>query len=115
MRNNSSETFLVSSSNELAIEYLLNYPNPSSSFTRFMFEHNRPDDELDVRIDIFSLNGKLIKTLSNNFVSTGFRNESMIWNIDANVERGFYIYRISVKSQNDDSIAEKTEKLIILR
>ena len=116
--NNSSEMdllFYVSSSSDLSLFDVLNYPNPSSSFTRFMFEHNRPDDILDVVIDIFSLNGQLIETLSNTIVSTGFRNESMIWNIDDSVERGIYIYRVSVKSQNDNSITEKTQKLIILR
>ena len=107
--------FYVSSSSDLSLFDVLNYPNPSSSFTRFMFEHNRPDDILDVVIDIFSLNGQLIETLSNTIVSTGFRNESMIWNIDDSVERGIYIYRVSVKSQNDNSITEKTQKLIILR
>ena len=116
--NNSSEMellFYVSSESELSLFDVLNYPNPSSSFTQFMFEHNRPDDVLDVRIDIFSLSGQLIHTLSNTIISTGFRNESMIWNIDDSVERGIYIYRVSVKSQNDNSISEKTEKLIILR
>ena len=107
--------FYVSSESELSLFDVLNYPNPSSSFTQFMFEHNRPDDVLDVRIDIFSLSGQLIHTLSNTIISTGFRNESMIWNIDDSVERGIYIYRVSVKSQNDNSISEKTEKLIILR
>lgn len=116
--NNSSEMeilFYVSSESELSLFDVLNYPNPSSSFTKFMFEHNRPDDVLDVRIDIFSLSGQLIHTLSNTIISTGFRNESMIWNIDDSVERGIYIYKVSVKSKNDDSISEKTEKLIILR
>jgi len=116
--NNSSEMellFYVSSELELSLFDVLNYPNPSSSFTQFMFEHNRPDDVLDVRIDIFSLSGQLIHTLSNTIVSTGFRNESMVWHIDESVERGIYVYKVFVKSKNDNSISEKTEKLIILR
>jgi hypothetical protein len=80
-----------------------------------MFEHNRPDDVLDIRIDIFSLNGQLIKTLSNSVVSTGFRNHSIVWNIDDSVERGIYIYKVSVTSKNDNTISEKTNKLIIVR
>ena len=118
VHNNSSDaelTFFVTSSLQLAIEHMLNYPNPAQSFTTFVFEHNRPDDLLDIRVDIFSLNGQLIKTLTNTVLSTGFRNKSISWQIDDSVERGIYVYRLSVTSQNDNSIAEKTEKLIIVR
>ena len=118
VHNNSSDaeiTFFVTSNSELSLFDVLNYPNPSSSFTTFMFEHNRPDDILDIRIDIFSLSGQLIKTLSNTSMSSGFRNESMVWYIDDSIKRGIYIYRVLVSSQNDNSISEKTEKLIIVR
>ena len=118
VHNNSSDaelTFFVTSSLQLGIEHMLNYPNPATSVTTFVFEHNRPDDLLDIRVDIFSLNGQLIKTLTKTVLSTGFRNKSISWSIDDSVERGIYIYRLSVISQNDNSIAEKTEKLIIVR
>ena len=118
VHNNSSNAeinFFVTSSGELAITHILNYPNPCSSFTNFVFEHNRPDEMLDIRIDIFSLNGQLIKTISKSVMSTGFRDKSISWNIDDSIRRGIYIYRLSVKSQTDNSISEKTEKLIIVR
>ena len=70
---------------------------------------------LDVRLDIFGLNGELVKTLSTNILSTGFRDQSITWNIDSSVSRGIYIYRLSVQSNNDSSISQKTEKLIIVR
>ena len=108
-------SFFVTSSSELILNHIFNYPNPSSEFTRFVFEHNRPDDILDVRIDIFSLDGTLIKTLSNIAQATGFRNESIVWSISPSIPKGIYIYRLSVNSQNDGSISEKTEKLIIVR
>ena len=110
-----NEGFFVTSSGELAITHILNYPNPCSSFTHFVFEHNRPDEMLDIRIDIFSLNGQLIKTISKSVMSTGFRDKSISWSIDNSIRRGIYIYRLSVKSQTDNSISEKTEKLIIVR
>jgi len=113
--NTSQIIFFVTSSSTLAIEHLLNYPNPSSSFTRFVFEHNRPNEELNVNVDIFSLNGRLVKTLSSTIFTTGFREESISWDIDSSIDPGIYLYRLSVKSQNDDSIAQKTEKLIIVR
>ena len=118
VHNNSSTAtldFFVTSVSELSLADVFNYPNPATSFTRFVFEHNRPDQLLDIRIDIFSLNGELIKTISSKEFSTGFRNESLTWSIDDSVERGIYIYRVIVKSEDDNSISEKTEKLIILR
>jgi len=116
--NNSSEKeidFFVTSSNDLAIKHLLTYPNPASTFTQFVFEHNRSGDMLDITIDIYSLNGKLVKSLSKSVLSTGFRDESISWNIDSSIEKGIYVYKVLVQSQNDDMISEKSQKLIILR
>ena len=118
VHNNSSIAelrFFVTSSLELELSEVFNYPNPCTDFTQFVFEHNRPDDLLDARIDIFSLNGKLIKTLTNQQEATGFRDENLLWNISSNIEKGIYIYRLSVKSENDNSISQKTDKLIIVR
>ena len=118
VHNNSSNeeiTFFVTSSSQLAIEYLLNYPNPASSFTRFVFEHNRPEEEIDVTLDIFSLTGALVKRISTTIFATGFREKSISWDIDSSVDSGIYIYRLSAKSKNDDTISQKTEKLIIVR
>ena len=118
VHNNSSFLdidFFVTSSNQLAIEHLLNFPNPSSSYTNFVFEHNRPGDVLSISVDVFSLKGELVKSLSGSVVATGFRDKSIIWDIDNSVSKGIYIYRLSVKSENDGSTSQKTEKLIILR
>ena len=118
VHNNSSIaelSFFVTSNPGLAISHLFNYPNPSSEFTRFVFEHNRAYEDLDVKIDIFSINGKLVKTLSSTIFATGFREESISWNIDSSIDKGIYIYRLTVQSQNDESISQKTEKLIIVR
>ena len=53
--NNSSDDyteFVVVSSENLAIQEVLNYPNPFSDITHFQFEHNRPDEPLLVSIEI---------------------------------------------------------------
>ena len=116
--NNSNEAeliFFVTSSSEIAIDYLLNYPNPSSFSTKFTFDHDRPDESLDVQIDIFSLNGRLIKTLSQTFLPNGFNNIEMNWDIETNIDPGIYIYKVFIQSNNDESVGEKSEKLIIVR
>ncbi|NJO25335.1 MAG: hypothetical protein HC867_05465 [Bacteroidia bacterium] len=64
--NNSGEAFLdfsVVNEGELAISRVLNYPNPFTTKTQFWFEHNRQGQELQVRIRIFTLSGRIIKTL----------------------------------------------------
>ena len=114
--SNSEELeFFVTNSEQLAIAHLLNYPNPCSSYTTFVFEHNRSDELLDVKIDIYSLDGKLVNRISKSVVSSGFREVSAKWNIDESIPKGIYLYKLHVQSQLDQSIIEKTEKLIILR
>ena len=102
--NNSNErdlSFVVSSSEEMALNHILNYPNPFSNFTKFSFEHNRPNQYLDVMIQIFTISGKLVKTLKNNIINSGFRDESITWNgldeFGDKLAKGVYVYKIFVK------------------
>ena len=49
--NNSSDAsidFLVVSSAELAVQHLLNYPNPFIDKTTFSFQYNQPDVEMEM-------------------------------------------------------------------
>ena len=119
--NNSNEkdlSFIVSQSEEMVLKYLLNYPNPFSNFTKFSFEHNRPNEYLDVMIQIFTVSGKLVKTLKNNIINIGFRDESITWDgIDDfgdKLAKGVYVYKILVKSVESGEKVEKFEKLVIL-
>ena len=119
--NNSNEkdiSFVVSNSEEMALNHILNYPNPFSNFTKFSFEHNRPNQYLDVMIQIFTISGKLVKTLKNNIINSGFRDESITWNgldeFGDKLAKGVYVYKIFVKSVDSGENVEKFEKLVIL-
>ena len=119
--NNSNQkdlSFIVSQSEEMALKHLLNYPNPFSNFTKFSFEHNRPNQQLDVMIQIFSVSGKLVKTLKNNIINLGFRDESITWDglddFGDKLGKGVYIYKVLVKSVDSGEKVEKFEKLVIL-
>lgn len=119
--NNSAEgftEFIVSKSAQLVINNLLNYPNPFMNSTSFVFEHNQADTELDVQIQIFDINGKLIKTLSEKITSGGYKTEPITWNgtTDSgdNLSKGLYVYRLTVTKQNGDQVV-KTNKLVFLR
>lgn len=118
--NNSAEAyteFVVAGSEELAIEHLLNYPNPFTTNTSFYFEHNAPGQSLEVRIQVFTVSGKLVKTIDGIYASDGFRIGPINWNGrddygDA-IGKGVYVYKVKVTAQTGESV-DKFEKLVIL-
>ncbi|MEI8203808.1 MAG: type IX secretion system sortase PorU [Bacteroidota bacterium] len=119
--NNSSESyidFIVAESSELALKHVLNYPNPFTTTTSFYFEHNQPCCYLDVQIQIFTISGKLIKTIQTMVATDGYRNEPIVWDgkddFGDNIGRGVYLYKLRVK-KDDGKYAEKLEKLVILK
>ena len=64
--NNSSEVmldFVVAKDEELELSHVLNYPNPFTTKTQFWFEHNKPGQDLQVRLQIFTLTGRIIKMI----------------------------------------------------
>jgi hypothetical protein len=118
--NNSSETyteFIVSKSAQVALKHVLNYPNPFTTKTSFFFEHNQANISIEVLIQIFTVSGKLVKTIDQIVYSDGFRTEGIDWDgkddFGDNIGRGVYIYRVKVRT-SDNGSAEKYEKLVIL-
>jgi len=118
--NNSSEymlDFTVIDNSELKISHVLNYPNPFTSKTFFWFEHNQPSTDLTVKIEIFTIAGKLIKTISQTINTPGNRSNEIEWDgrddFGQKIGRGVYVYRIRVKT-TDGKTANKWERLVIL-
>lgn len=119
--NNSSEStteFVVASSAELALARVLNYPNPFTTYTEFFFEHNRPCTTLGVQLQVFTVSGRVVKTINRQVACTGYRSEPFPWDgrddFGDKLGRGVYVYRLSVTTP-DGERAEKFEKLVILR
>lgn len=119
--NNSSKRtteFVVAASEELALDHVLNYPNPFTTRTEFYFEHNRPCESLEVQVQVFTVSGRLVKTINRRLTCEGFRAEPLAWDglDDAGdrLGRGVYVYRLNVAAP-DGAKAEKYEKLVILR
>ena len=73
---------------------------------------------LDVKIQIFTISGRLIKSIDQAIATTGFRVNDISWDglddYGDPIGRGVYIYRLYVQ---DESLghAEAYEKLVILR
>jgi hypothetical protein len=121
VHNNSSSAtidFIVAKDSEIALEHVLNYPNPFTSRTEFMFEHNQVCNTLDVLIQIFTVSGKLVKTIEHRALQHGFRSESIPWDgtddFGDRIGKGVYVYRMEVRNENGQS-AEQIEKLVILK
>ncbi len=122
VHNNFSQAeteFIVAESAELALERVLNYPNPFTNYTEFHFEHNRAGQPLDVQVQVFTVSGKLVKTINRTVVSSGNRVNDITWNglddYGDKIGKGVYVYRVKVRAQLDNSQADKYEKLVILR
>lgn len=124
--NNSGEgytEFVVAEDGKAALAHVLNYPNPFTTSTEFQFEHNLSGQMLDVQISIFSVSGKLVKTLIHSAPAEGFRVTDIHWNgrdeYEDTLARGVYLYRVKVRG-TDASGAQVTaesdfEKLVILK
>jgi len=120
--NNSScatLTFIVVSNAEMVLSNVLNYPNPFVNYTEFWFNHNKPNEPLEVQVQIFTISGKLVKTLSQTIQSTGNLSRSITWDglddFGDRIGKGVYVYKLNVKSVLSNVRAEKYEKLVILQ
>lgn len=121
VNNNSSQAsldFVVQEKAEIALDHVLNYPNPFTTHTEFYFEHNQVCSELETQVQIFTVSGRLVKTI-NQFVHTdGFRSSGIAWDgkddFGDQLAKGVYVYAVKVKSA-DGLIAEKIEKLVLLK
>ncbi len=112
-------TFIVVSDAEMILDNVLNYPNPFVNYTEFWFNHNKPNEPLEVQVQIFTVSGKLVKTLSQTVQSTGNLSRSIIWDglddFGDKIGKGVYVYKLNVKSTLSNVKAEKYEKLVILQ
>lgn len=121
VHNNSGEgytEFVVAESAELALSHVLNYPNPFTTNTAFWFEHNRPGEPLLVTVQIFTVSGKVVKTIQQQVTTEGFRVDDIYWDgLDEygdEIGKGVYVYKITVTAPDGEQ-AEEYEKLVLLR
>jgi hypothetical protein len=123
--NNSGEgstEFVVASSAEVALDHVLNYPNPFTTSTEFQFEHNFPNQPLIVQVQIFTVSGQLVKTIQQNVQPDGYRVTGITWDgtddFGSRIGRGVYVYKVSVGAETGSeniSSESKFEKLVILK
>ncbi len=120
IQNNSSTIytdFIVAPSAELALKHVLNYPNPFTTSTKFIFDHNQACNPLKVCIQIYTVSGKMVKTIQKTVLCEGFKPEGIEWDgkddYGDRLARGVYIYKLAILDVENKK-AEKIEKLVIL-
>jgi hypothetical protein len=111
--------FVVASDAAAALGHVLNYPNPFTSHTQFMVEHNLNGHFLQVQIKIFTVGGTLVKRLEDRFVAEGNLYRELEWDgLDEYGDalgRGVYVYQVSVTDQETGDRVDRFEKLVLLR
>jgi hypothetical protein len=123
--NNSSTAeiqFVVFDEDEdLVIDNVLNYPNPFINHTEFWFNHNS-SELLDVTVQIFTVSGKLVKTINGQTTGgskvTSSLSRDLVWDgrddFGDRVGKGVYVYKLTVRSNGLNKQVEKIQKLVIL-
>lgn len=121
VNNNSGEgtvDFEVANGQVVKMQQLANYPNPFKDKTHFVFEHNHPEEYLYAEINIYTMDGRLAKTLKQVYEAGSGASRELEWDgTDSNgamLPSGVYLYKLSITSDNGaKDIAY--QKLVITR
>jgi hypothetical protein len=118
--NNSSEVLLafeVKKGTTVAMDHIYNYPNPFTTKTQFLFDHNQAETFLDVRIQIFTVSGKCVKTIHEASVANGYHLDGIDWDgtddYGDKLARGVYFYKVILRTDNGNKTSA-FQKLVIL-
>lgn len=110
--------FMVINGQVMVIDNLGNYPNPFSGTTHFVFEHNHPDEAMDVQIAIFNVAGSLVKNIRQTIVPSGSRSSDITWdgtdNSGGQLPSGVYVYRVNITTEKGFK-STAYQKLVIVR
>lgn len=120
--NNNSSTirldFVVTEDQDVQLDHVLNYPNPFTTHTTFMYEHNQSCASLETQINIYTVSGRLVKTINQLVPTNGFRVEGISWDgkddFGDQLAKGVYVYQLKV-TMPDGKKAQKMEKLVLLK
>lgn len=120
--NNASEAetwFIVTDNASMALEQILNYPNPVVEETNFLVSHNQDGAQLSLTVDIISAEGRMVRRLQRDFVATGNVNRDLQWDgTDANgrpISDGMYVYRVRLQNVETGEEVFATKRLVLVK
>ena len=108
--------FLVANDSKVALQNVLNYPNPFTTKTSFHFDHNKAGQDMQVLVQIFTVSGKIVKSIQRDVTAASSHFSDIEWDGkddygDA-IGKGVYIYKVKVKALGKTD--EAYQKLVIL-
>lgn len=124
--NNSSEEsvqFIVASSEEVVIRNLMNYPNPFTDVTYFSLDHNKAEQNVEIKIRVFDRMGKLVKDGSFRVAESSGRIDGksiteFSWDgSDQNGDKlsgGLYTFEVQINSE-DGTAGRELRRLVYIK
>ncbi len=113
----SSVEFVVSTEAKIIFYEVYNYPNPMTTNTTFVINHDRDGEELTIDFEVFALDGSNVLTRQFRYTDPDETIDDIVWDgKDANgysIENGIYIYRFKMKSSLDGATNEIHRRLLI--
>ncbi|PZX91931.1 peptidase C25 [Flavobacterium aquariorum] len=110
--------FLVIGDESITLTNVLNYPNPCVNYTEFWFTHNKPNEPLEVQVQVLTITGKVVWTKNQTITTPGFLSREVTWDtrddFGNKIGKGVYVYKLTVKATLSNKKIEKFEKLVIL-
>lgn len=121
--NNASEdttVFIVSDDAIMALDRVLTAPNPlTNGETRFMIGHNQDGQDLEVKIEIVSMTGQLVRTLTSAFNASGNNFADLSWDgTDSRgnqLSNGVYVYKVTIQNLELGQRLHTTQRLVLLK
>lgn len=112
-----SKEIIVEGSGRLQILKIKSYPNPTELESNFEFIHNRPGENLTSVLSVYNTNGQILFSESFRFVKAEAEISGLSWLFSQNQTKypakGTYIYKLSLQSETDNSVATTSGKIVI--
>ena len=91
-------------------------PNPATTSATFYVQHNRPNAQVQVGIEVFDLMGRTVWSTKQSGRSNNDLSFPITWDLTRNgggrVPRGIYIYRATISTDGEHE-ASKGKKLAV--
>ncbi len=112
-----SQEIIVEGSDRLQILKQKTYPNPAESESNFEITHNRPGENLVADLSVYDTNGQILFSESFRFVKAEAEISGLSWLFSQSQTKypakGTYIYKLSLQSEADNSVATTSGKIVI--
>ena len=119
LNNSTTQTFSFEVVDDLKPQLIKLYaaPTPAREQVTFYLHHNLPESQLNVRIEVFDMAGRLRWNHEETGSSEAFKAYQLTWNLEGNngtrLRPGIYIYRASLSSGKSKTVTD-ANKMIIL-